>query len=1031
MKDRRGTLIALSLIALILSGLWVTMAFISTQRANSGSGSYNTGGSSGAITSKLSSSLYGGISFDITKTDGYLDGYNLFNLHAINASKRGERINNSLVIFDMDGNLILENSAILKPIEMINSTTILGGSRTGTVLWNMETDMYHSLDFKGHHEIEYNPNDNTIFTLQLTSEEIGGEDYRFDEIREYALDGSLVWSLDVRDFIDYTQWCPYQDHKKDYNDVTHCNSVFYNADEDSILLNVRNVNTFYKIDHATGEIIWALGEYGDFTLVDRFGRERTNLFYHAHSVEQIDDTRFILFDNDLHNQTKEYSMKSRILEIEIDEETMTASEVWSWTGDLSYFSGWWGDADRLANGNRLGTFAAEAREAGPYGARLVEVNDDGEIVWEMSFRNKDDIIYGVYRMERVRFSPILSSPVDVLVSYGTDLDLLWQAWYNFRPKRTMHGTYDLYVDDLLSDSGSVDYDRFWRPTNMSLNIGSLDVGYHNVTLVVNDEGGHSTSDTVNVSVQTFHVDRTGPLYSETGASNSTIKWSGVTSYSVSYELSANSTVLEQGSWNGSDIQLDLNSLSIGRHNVILEFTNTSGTVYTDSFWVTVNPSAIPEFITSPGDIAIDWNSTTTMRWSVFDHSPTQWFLFRNGELNLSGTWDGGNHIIDWTVSDIDEGVYNITMVLQDVASNMVSSTNWLDVIPPSPPLLTDAPDSDIIEWAKQTEQYNWEVHGGTHWMIYRNGTLLKEDAKGEPTITLKIKDWQADGWRLGNYNITLIVSDDSHSISSTIWLTSYVDFGDAYVDSVVTSRSSWYSQGEYAIGPPDNRFAAIFEDYGPGYMTLDMGENEGILNELGPDFEIIASGGNYSVSVSPDLDQPFIELGVFSGRQSFDLSAAGYNIARYIRLAMYRSETVFLDAIVALNYNEQGSDDQSPVITQLDNIEVWTNQTSYELEWDVYDMTPWNYSIYINDTLKFQGPWNGDSIVYPFAQAPGNWEVRLVVYDLFGNQASSEVIVALKITPSDVAVTVLLSSGMITFALAIVFLLKRRREQVA
>ncbi|MHA2211490.1 MAG: hypothetical protein ACXABV_20230, partial [Candidatus Thorarchaeota archaeon] len=63
---------------------------------------------------------------------------------------------------------------------------------------------------------------------------------------------------------------------------------------------------------------------------------------------------------------------------------MTASEVWSWTGDLSYFSGWWGDADRLANGNRLGTFAAEAREAGPYGARLVEVNDDGEIVWEMS-----------------------------------------------------------------------------------------------------------------------------------------------------------------------------------------------------------------------------------------------------------------------------------------------------------------------------------------------------------------------------------------------------------------------------------------------------------------------------------------------------------------------------------------------------------------------------------------------------------------------------------------------------------------------
>ena len=203
---------------------------------------------------------------------------------------------------------------------------------------------------------------------------------------------------------------------------------------------------------------------------------------------------------------------------------MTAKEVWSWTGDVSYFSGWWGDADRLANGNRLGAFGAEVKYAGPYGARLVEVNDEGEVVWEMSFRDTEDIIYGVYRMERIRFSPILSSQEDVLVSFGTDLDLSWQAWYNFRPKRTMYGTYELYVDDMLSENGAIEYDKFWRPTNMSFDIGSLDVGHHNVTLTVRDEAGHCTTDSVNVSVQTFHVSRTGPLFTETGASNSTIRW---------------------------------------------------------------------------------------------------------------------------------------------------------------------------------------------------------------------------------------------------------------------------------------------------------------------------------------------------------------------------------------------------------------------------------------------------------------------------------------------------------------------------
>jgi hypothetical protein len=1030
LKELRNSLITFSLLALILSGLWVTIALISIQIETpfGDSDTNNTIDNSPIQRTTLSSPLYGGISFDIAKTDGYLDGYNLFNLHAINASKRSDRINNSLVVFDMDGNLILENPWFINPIEMINSTTVLGDSISGATLWNMETDNYHFLGIKGHHEYEYNPNANTVFTLDRSFEEIDGDDYRFDKIREYALNGSLVWSLDVHDFINHTQWCPYQDRKSDASDITHSNSVFYDADEDIIILNVRNVNTFYKIDHATGEIIWALGEYGDFTLFDRYGLERTSLFYHAHSVEQIDDNRFIVFDNDLHNQTKERSRKSRILEIEINEATMTAQEVWSWTGDLSYYSSWWGDADRLSNGNRLGTFGTEVKLIGPYGARLVEVNDDGDIVWEMSFRNTDDIIYGVYRMERIRFSPILSSPADVLVSYGSDFDLSWQTWYNFRSKRIMHGTYDLYIDDSLSETGPVEYDKFWRPTDMDLNVGLLNIGDHNITLVVKDEGGHSTSDTVNVSVRKFHVDRVGPLFIETGSQNSTIVWSGVTSYSVSYELSANSTTLEQDSWDGTDIELNLSSLSIGHHYIVLEFSNSSGTVYTDSFWVTVNPSATPEFISSPSDISVDWNSTTTMNWSVFDQSPSDWFLYQNGKLILTGSWNGGNHDIGWIMSDIDEGLYNITLVLEDVASNVRFLTTWLEIIPPSPPVLIDAPNSAVVKWAKETLEYNWEVHGGTDWKLYRNGTVIKEGLKEEPTITLKIQDWQADGWRLGNYNITLLVSDDSYSISSTIWLTFFVDFGDAYVDSVVATRSAWYSNGESAIGAPDSELASIFEDYGPGYLTLDMGENEEIINEVGNDFEIVSSGGNYSVSISPDLDRAFIGLGVFSGTQSFDLSVTEYNVIRYIRLDLNSIDPVFLDAIVALNYDDQGTDSESPLIANIDTIEIWTNQIPYELEWDVYDRTPWNYSIYVNSNLKFQGPWSGDVVTYPFIQAPGNWEVRLVVFDLFGNNASSTAVVTLKMAQSHFLLTILPSSGFLVIIVTVVYLLIVKHE---
>ncbi|MHA1938517.1 MAG: hypothetical protein ACXACD_14160, partial [Candidatus Thorarchaeota archaeon] len=106
MKRDRSSLVALLLITLIVSGLGITIAFIYTQGSTpSGPGYYNPNDSSDLNRSRVSSSLYEGLSFDVAKSDGYLDGYNLFNLHEIDANKRSERIHNSLVIFDMDGNL--------------------------------------------------------------------------------------------------------------------------------------------------------------------------------------------------------------------------------------------------------------------------------------------------------------------------------------------------------------------------------------------------------------------------------------------------------------------------------------------------------------------------------------------------------------------------------------------------------------------------------------------------------------------------------------------------------------------------------------------------------------------------------------------------------------------------------------------------------------------------------------------------------------------------------------------------------------
>jgi hypothetical protein len=453
---------------------------------------------------------WSGVQMNTMNSEDAFQALNLFEIMQTNRST-GE-IYRELVILDMDANVIKKKD-LHNPVEFINATTILATWRGNdtTVLWNYYTDEIEYMNFTGHHEREYNAIDETFFVLTDVRREINGTSYRFDLIEEYNRTGHRVWYLDVYDFIDETQWCPYQDMIGAAADVTHGNTVYFDSDDDIIYFNARNTNTFYKIDHETGELLWSLGEYGDFTLYDKNGVERDNLFYHAHAVEPIDDDTFIIFDNDLHNQTDWNNKLSRILEITIDEVSMVANESWSWIAPAEYYCGWFGDADRLPNGNRLGTFGTRHHEMDIIeDARLVEVDSAGNIVWSIDFLENQYYEYNVYRMERFGLSPFLSTPADYNTT-NSNVSISWDAWYNFRPKRTIEGHFEFFFQDIMIDSGSVFYDKFWRPVNLAFDLANLDFGTYNATLCIYDEAGHKTVDTVFILVSQAPIDYGGIL----------------------------------------------------------------------------------------------------------------------------------------------------------------------------------------------------------------------------------------------------------------------------------------------------------------------------------------------------------------------------------------------------------------------------------------------------------------------------------------------------------------------------------------
>ena len=217
-------------------------------------------------------------------------------------------------------------------------------------------------------------------------------------------------------------------------------------------------------------------------------------------IEKIDDNQFILFDNDKHNFENPSSSKSRIIELKIDESTMTANESWIWTAPNSYYSHALGDADRLPNGNRLGTFGTSTHPDTDIGARLVEVNNEGNIVWELNFPHTETHKYEVNRMERINFSPIVNSPPDIKALPDDNITVTWQTWYNFRSKRRMNGSYSLFLDDRLIEEGKHIFEKFWRPTNLTSNLGKLDIGTYKLRLALMDEGEHVTIDEVIIFV---------------------------------------------------------------------------------------------------------------------------------------------------------------------------------------------------------------------------------------------------------------------------------------------------------------------------------------------------------------------------------------------------------------------------------------------------------------------------------------------------------------------------------------------------
>jgi hypothetical protein len=262
-----------------------------------------------------------------------------------------------------------------------------------------------------HHDVRLLPNGNFLalsFSFQdVEYDDLGLVNVAGDVIAEITPDGDVVWTWDSFDHLDP------QRRRDDFDalilnpttlqpafDWTHGNGIVYEPDTDSVILSLRHQDWILRIDRATGDVLWRLGEEGDFAL------GAGDWFFHQHSPQWQDDGTLLLYDNGVGNPNLPDDQEfSRAVRYALDVPGMEATLAWEDEAE-DFTAVFAGDADRLPNGNILVTDSSIGLLDGMLHARIREVNEASSAtpVWSIT-TDLDRFIYRGLPIDRLPGEP--------------------------------------------------------------------------------------------------------------------------------------------------------------------------------------------------------------------------------------------------------------------------------------------------------------------------------------------------------------------------------------------------------------------------------------------------------------------------------------------------------------------------------------------------------------------------------------------------------------------------------------------------
>ncbi len=224
-----------------------------------------------------------------------------------------------------------------------------------------------------------------------------------DALIDLDPDWNPVWVWNEFDHLDVNR------HPMSFPDWTHTNAVFYTPGDGNLLVSMRHQNWIVKVDYRNGEgegnIIWRLGQGGDFQLLN--GTDPTDWFYAQHDPEVREGTgSFFLavMDNgddrmfptgvNCNSPGQPACLYSTVPVYQIDERAMTATLTFHQVFPREEYSFFGGSTQWLPNGDLEYDLCAEPGYTGILGE--VSVEPTPQTAWQMVVSNSN-----VYRANRI------------------------------------------------------------------------------------------------------------------------------------------------------------------------------------------------------------------------------------------------------------------------------------------------------------------------------------------------------------------------------------------------------------------------------------------------------------------------------------------------------------------------------------------------------------------------------------------------------------------------------------------------------